>query len=164
MTTVYLGLGANLGDRQKSLNDALILLGDVGQIQSKSKIYESEAWGYNDPHSYLNMCCALETDLGAIELHERTLEIERVLGRESEKRKRDEPFRPRTIDIDILFYGDQIIKTKTLSIPHPQIHLRNFVLQPMVDIAPNFKHPIVNRTMRELKESSQDSTELKELT
>lgn len=160
---VYLGLGSNLGNRLELLEMAILRLGELGKVTAKSKVYESQAWGYNDDRAYLNMCCELKTDLNSAEIHLSTLEIEVTLGRESSKRKHGEPFRPRTIDIDILFLGDEVVKTDSLSIPHPQLHLRNFVLQPMVDIAPKFRHPSLHLTMEELLKKSTDTTELEEL-
>ncbi|MCZ4410253.1 2-amino-4-hydroxy-6-hydroxymethyldihydropteridine diphosphokinase [Cryomorphaceae bacterium 1068] len=157
--TVYLGLGCNLGNRLESLEKAILMLGEIGEVVSKSKIYESPAWGYVDERAYLNMCCALQTKVGLEELHQRTLEIEVALGRETSKRKQGEPFRPRMIDIDILFFGDEVIETDSLTIPHSQLHLRNFVLLPMVDIAPEYKHPLLGQSMLELCFESKDNSE-----
>jgi 2-amino-4-hydroxy-6-hydroxymethyldihydropteridine diphosphokinase len=162
LTTVFLGLGSNLGDRQKSLTDAIALISDLGELTDLSRIYESRSWGYEDPRPYLNMCCTIQTELSAEELHGSTLAIEKSLGREGAKRKKGEPYRSRTIDIDILFYGSDILETDTLSIPHPQLHLRKFVLQPLTDINPNFVHPVIGQTVGRLKELCQDNTELKE--
>lgn len=163
MKTVYLGLGCNLGNRLESLEKAILKLEKLGEITAKSKIYESPGWGYDDDRAYLNLCCAIKTKLSSAEFHRLTLEIEVALGRETSKRKQGEPFRPRVIDVDILFYGEEVIKTDALTIPHPQLHLRNFVLQPMVDIAPEFKHPSIDLTMMELWSISEDKTELEEL-
>ncbi len=163
MTTVYLGLGCNLGNKLESLEQAKHLLGELGDVVAKSKIYESPAWGYNDDRPYLNMCCALQTKLSLEEIHKGTLEIEVALGRETSKRRQGEPFRPRMIDIDILFFGDAVVETESLTIPHSQLHLRNFVLQPMVDIAPEYRHPLLGASMIELLNVSEDTTKLQEL-
>jgi len=163
MKTVYLGLGCNLGNRLESLEKAILMLEELGEVAAKSKVYESPAWGYDDDRAYLNCCCAVKTKLGSTEIHRLTLEIEVALGRETSKRKQGEPFRPRLIDIDILFLDEEVIKTDALTVPHPQLHLRNFVLQPMVDIAPGFRHPLIGATMKELLSISEDKTELAEL-
>lgn len=163
MKTIYLGLGCNLGNRLETLEKAILMIEELGEVTAKSKIYESPAWGYDDDKAYLNMCCEIKTKLGSAEVHRLTLEIEVALGRETSKRRQGEPFRPRLIDIDILFYGEELIKTDALTIPHPQLHLRNFVLQPMVDIAPGFRHPLIGATMKELLSKSEDKTELVEL-
>jgi 2-amino-4-hydroxy-6-hydroxymethyldihydropteridine diphosphokinase len=139
------------------------MLGEMGEVVSKSKIYESPPWGYEDERAYLNMCCALQTAVGLEEFHRKTLEIEVVLGRETSKRRQGEPFRPRIIDIDILFFGDEVIETDSLTIPHSQLHLRNFVLLPMVDIAPQYRHPLLGQSMLELWNKSEDSAEPVEL-
>lgn len=151
-----------MGNRQESLMKAMDMLTDFGKIAAKSKVYESPAWGYQDDNSYLNMVCAMETRLEIEALHRATLSIEVALGREVFKRKQGEPYRPRLIDIDILFFGDAIFETDSLSIPHPQLHLRNFVLKPMVEIAPDFMHPKMDLSMKELLSQSMDLTVLQE--
>jgi len=161
--TVYLGLGCNLGNRMESLKSAIRKLGQLGEVSTRSKIYESPAWGYEDDRSYLNMCCAVSTELSIEAIHNATLEIEVALGRETSKRKQGEPYRPRMIDIDILFFNEEVIKTDALIIPHPQLHLRNFVLRPLVDIAPDFRHPSLGVSMLELLRKSEDQSELQEL-
>ncbi|HKK39977.1 MAG TPA: 2-amino-4-hydroxy-6-hydroxymethyldihydropteridine diphosphokinase, partial [Cryomorphaceae bacterium] len=93
--TVYLGLGCNLGNRLESLDKAIVRLGRLGEVTAKSKVYESPPWGYDDDRSYLNMCCALRTDLSIEALHEATLDIEVALGRETNKRKTGEPYKAR---------------------------------------------------------------------
>lgn len=163
LRTVYLGLGSNLGNRPELLEKAILKLVKLGQVTAKSKVYESPAWGYRDERAYLNMCCEIKTGLINAEIHRSTLEIEVALGRETSKRTPGEPFRPRTIDIDILFIGDEVVNTDSLSIPHPQLHLRNFVLRPMVDIAPDFRHPSLGLTMTELLDQSKDKTQLVEM-
>lgn len=163
MNTVYLGLGCNLGNRLESLEKAILMLDQLGNVEAKSKIYQSPAWGYEDDRAYLNMCCKVITEYNIRAIHNATLEIEVALGRETKKRKQGDPYRPRMIDIDILFYNEEEIKTDSLIIPHPHIHLRNFVLRPMVDIAPDFIHPSYGVSMTELLRMSSDQTELEEL-
>jgi len=163
MNTVYLGLGCNLGNRMESLKSAIVKLGHLGEVFAESKIYESPAWGYEDERSYLNMCCGISTNLSIEAIHKATLDIEVALGRETAKRKEGEPYRPRMIDIDILFFNEELIKTEALIVPHPQLHLRNFVLRPLVDIAPDFQHPSLGVSMLELLRTSLDQSELQEL-
>lgn len=139
------------------------MLGQLGEVIARSKFYESPAWGYEDENAYLNMCCAVSTDLSIDAIHKATLDIEVALGRETAKRKQGEPYRPRMIDIDILFFNQEEIKTDALIIPHPQLHLRNFVLRPLVDIAPDFQHPSLGVSVLELLRTSQDQSDLQEL-
>ncbi|MCH2214921.1 MAG: 2-amino-4-hydroxy-6-hydroxymethyldihydropteridine diphosphokinase [Flavobacteriales bacterium] len=155
---VYLGLGCNLGDRLGSLNQALVKLSGFGELAAVSRIYESAAWGYEDEHRYLNLVCCFYTSLDPLNLHRETLKIERELGREGNKRKEGEAYRSRLIDIDILFFDKLVMRRPELTIPHPQIQLRNFVLKPMADIAQDLVHPVLNRSIRELYFSSPDTS------
>ena len=124
---VYLGLGSNLGDREGNLLQACELLGCL----EKSKIHETEPFGVLDQPKFLNMVCEIETELSPRELLLFVKNIEKKLGR-----KKREKWGPREIDIDILFYGDQIIDEPDLKIPHPGIKERDFVLKPLKEIAP----------------------------
>ena len=157
-------MGCNLGNRQETLSRALKSISDFGEVVSVSKTYESPSWGYEDNNAYLNLVCCIDTVLTPEELHRETLEVEVSLGRESKKRKEGEPYRPRLIDIDILFYDDLVFKNEDLTIPHAQLHRRNFVLKPMVDIAMNHLHPVLKKSMIELYSSSPDESQLQEIT
>jgi len=161
-TTAYLGLGCNLGDRLESMRSALSEIRQLGDEFQQSFIYESEAWGYEDPNPYLNAVCSIRTELSPAALHEETLRIERLLGR-TKKRKTGEDYSARKMDIDILFYGEEIIRSEGLKIPHPRLHLRNFVLRPLADLNPNLVHPILGRTIRDLNSSLKESSELKRI-
>ncbi|MEM9051713.1 MAG: 2-amino-4-hydroxy-6-hydroxymethyldihydropteridine diphosphokinase [Bacteroidota bacterium] len=161
--TAYLGLGCNLGNRQETLARALKGVSDFGEVVSVSKTYESLSWGYEDNHAYLNLVCCIVTFLTPEELHKETLEVEVSLGRETKKRKEGEPYRPRLIDIDILFYDDLVLKNEELTIPHSQLHLRNFVLKPMMDIAKDHFHPVLKKSMIQLYSDSPDKSKLQEL-
>lgn len=145
MITVYLALGTNLGDRLANLNAALDLLSRTIVLGPRSKIYETPPWGYTDQPAFLNMAVKCETDLDAASLLKRLKQIEAQVGRM-------ESFRwgPRQIDIDILFYDDLVLESESLTIPHPLLHERAFVLVPLVDIAPDFVHPVLKKTAREL--------------
>ncbi len=155
MPTVYLALGTNLGNRLANLNAAIKLLSQSSVINLQSSIYETPPWGYTDQPAFLNMAVKAETDLDAASLLKRLKQVEAEVGRV-------ESFRwgPRQIDIDILFYDDLIFESESLIIPHPRLHERAFVLVPLTDIAPDFVHPILKKTIKELL-AQMDSTEIK---
>ena len=142
---VYLSLGSNLGDREAILRDAIARLGSLGRVTAVSSFYETEPVDFLDQPWFLNCVVLLETDLSPQTLLQRLLEIERSLGRE-----RLQPKGPRLIDIDILLFGDEIIHEPGLTIPHPALHQRRFVLEPLAQIAPGVVHPVLKKTVREL--------------
>lgn len=144
--TAYLSLGANLGDREKNLQEAVRRLGELGQVTAVSGMYETEPVdvGGEQPW-YLNSAVALETELEPKELLTRVLGLEQAMGR-----RRTEPKAPRTVDIDIVLFGDQAVHTEGLTVPHPRMHLRRFVLEPLAEIAPEARHPVLKRTVREM--------------
>jgi 2-amino-4-hydroxy-6-hydroxymethyldihydropteridine diphosphokinase len=134
MTRAYVGLGANLGDRERTIRRAVELLPDVVAV---SQLIETDPVGYVDQPRFLNGVAALETELPPRALLERLLEIERSLGR-----TRDGPrFGPRTIDLDLLLYGDEQIDEPGLTVPHPRMHERRFVLEPLAELAPDLIVP-----------------------
>jgi 2-amino-4-hydroxy-6-hydroxymethyldihydropteridine diphosphokinase len=142
MNKAYLLIGGNMGDRLANLNEAIICINDqAGKIEKESSIYETAAWGMTNQASFLNQALLISTTYSAHQLISILLEIEIKLGR-----KRDLPLGPRTIDIDIIYFNNEIIDTSDLTVPHPSMFKRNFVLIPMVEIAPNFKHPQLNKT------------------
>jgi 2-amino-4-hydroxy-6-hydroxymethyldihydropteridine diphosphokinase len=145
--TAYVGLGANLGDRIVSLREAVRLLGSGQGILVKrcSPVYETEPVGGPPQGRFLNAVLAMEIDLAPELLLERCKAVENAMGRE-----RIEHWGPRTIDIDILLYGDSIVRSKTLVIPHPRMHERAFVLAPFADLAPGVVHPVLGVTVNEL--------------
>ena len=152
MNTAYILTGGNMGGREKYLNQAIKLIRlNVGNVISTSSIYETAPWGKQDQPAFLNQVLIVETKLLPTELLTSILSIEKKLGRE-----RFEKMGPRTIDIDILFYNDLILKTPTLVIPHPQIEKRRFVLTPLVEIDENLKHPVSNQPMKALLEVCPD--------
>ena len=139
MPSAYIGLGSNLGDRSSSLSRALELLDAEPRIRvlAASTFRETEPVGYLDQPRFLNAACAVETDLSPRELLERLLAIERRLGRE-----RDGPrFGPRTIDLDLLLYGDETIDEPGLTVPHPRLHDRPFALEPLAELDPELTLP-----------------------
>lgn len=149
-------LGSNLGDRFNHLNLACKLLEQAGvMILERSKIYETEAWGLEDQAKFLNQALKISTDLSALELLDCINKIEDDL-----QRKRLKKWGARTIDIDILFYNNDIIDTKRLTIPHPLIEKRNFVLIPMLNIGPDLIHPISKKNIKTLVLESNDKLKM----
>lgn len=153
---VYLGLGSNLGSREANLLAALRLLGREVKLRQISSIYETEPLGYREQPWFLNLVCAGLTRLDPQELLNFVKWIERRLGR-----RPSFPNAPRSIDIDLLFYGNQVIDTATLTIPHPRLTQRLFVLVPLAEIAPGFFHPVEEKTVRELLEGFGEPQEVR---
>ncbi len=145
-TNVFLLLGTNEGDRIANLTSALSYIEkEAVTVLQISKIYETAAWGNTDQPSFLNQVVLLETALDPEELLSVLLKIEMELGR-----IRKQKWGPRVIDIDILFYGDTVISTENLKIPHPEIQNRRFTLVPLVDLSPDFIHPTLHCSLRQL--------------
>jgi 2-amino-4-hydroxy-6-hydroxymethyldihydropteridine diphosphokinase len=148
--TVYLSLGSNLGDREQHLRAALARLAQIGTVIAISDVYETEPIDAPPQPWFLNCTVALETELMPKQLLAAVLAIERELGR---RRQKTNAKTPRTIDIDILLFGASIVNTLALNIPHPGLHLRRFVLEPLAAIAPEVRHPVLKRTIRELRDA-----------
>jgi len=146
MPLIYLGLGSNLGDREKNLRAALHSLEAAGvQVITLSPIYETAPVGYPDQPDFLNAVCRARTALAPHDLLRAIKAIETALGRRPSFRNA-----PRPIDIDILFYDDLILDTPDLTIPHPRLAERAFVLVPLADIAPELRHPVLGQTITTL--------------
>lgn len=145
--TAAIALGSNLGDRAATLQSAIQQLWQLGTVTAVSSFYETDPVGYLDQPQFLNAAALLETTLPPLELLESLLAIERAFGRH---RSATVPKGPRTLDLDLLLYGDQVLDTPTLTLPHPAMHERRFVLAPLAEIAPHLRHPVLRRTMREL--------------
>ena len=155
---IFLLLGSNLGDRHKQLSDAITLLTSVGTIVKHSSIYETAAWGKTDQPDFLNQVIELETQLAPHDLLTQCLSIEKKLGRE-----RHEKWDARTIDIDIVYFDNKIIDTQDLQIPHSRMTERKFMLTPLVEIAPDFTHPILKKTNAQLLEECEDELDVRRI-
>jgi 2-amino-4-hydroxy-6-hydroxymethyldihydropteridine diphosphokinase len=155
----YIALGANVGDRDANIRSAIERLGQTPEISVKrvSSLLENPAVGMDDDApAFLNAAAEIETTLGSHALLHRLLEIEREMGRQ-----RRERWEPRVIDLDLLIYGEQIISSQELIVPHPLMHERRFVLEPLAELAPNLVHPTLQMTIAGLLEdikSRGDST------
>ena len=142
---IYLALGSNLGDRVQNLKAAVAALPPQMVLKAKSNVYETLPWGYEDQPRFLNMALKAETYLAPEPLLKHIKRLEIALGR-----KASFAYGPRLIDIDILFYDDMVLSTPTLTIPHPHMHERGFVLLPLMDIAPDLVHPVMKKSVREM--------------
>jgi 2-amino-4-hydroxy-6-hydroxymethyldihydropteridine diphosphokinase len=145
---VYLGLGSNLKDRKAQIDQAVARLAELGRVLAVSSYYETEPMEVARQPWFLNCALALETELMPRQLLAAVLEIERAMGR-----RRTQPKGPRIIDIDILLFGNSKVEAEGLVIPHPRMAERRFVLEPLAEIAPEARHPIMKRTIRELRDA-----------
>ena len=145
---VYLSLGSNLGDREGNLQAALQRLSSLGEVVAVSSIYETEPVDFARQPWFLNCAVALATEKMPKQLLAGLQAIEKQMGRQ-----RTQPKGPRVIDLDILLFGNSIVDTAGLTIPHPALHQRRFVLEPLAEIAPEQRHPVFKRTVRELRDA-----------
>lgn len=153
--TVFLCLGGNIGDRELYIQESISdIKANIGEISKRSNLYETEAWGVENQQAYLNSCLEIQTHLSEDDLLSQLLLIEQKHGR---MRQQNFQYQARTIDLDILFYDDNIINKSNLIIPHPRIQDRLFVLKPMHDIAPHFIHPTLNLSISQLIENCTDN-------
>jgi 2-amino-4-hydroxy-6-hydroxymethyldihydropteridine diphosphokinase len=145
---VYLSLGANLGEREANLRTATERLRELGTVTALSSTYETEPLEIREQPWFLNCAVALQTELMPKQLLARIQSIEHELGRRRAQKKG-----PRTIDIDILLFGNAVIETAELVVPHPALHERRFVLEPLAEIAPEVRHPVFKKTIREMRDA-----------
>lgn len=146
----FLSLGSNLGEREANLRAATRALARAGEVRSVSSFYETEPVEFTEQPWFLNCVVELRTRLSAAQLMREVLAIERELGRD---RTTTVAKGPRVIDIDVLLFGDEVIDTAELTVPHPAMHLRRFVLEPLAEIASEVTHPVLRQTARELLEA-----------
>jgi len=147
LITVYLGLGSNIGNREDNLEMALKLLGQRMQVGKVSSIYDTAPLGNTNQPRFLNIACQVSTRLSPEGLLALAKGIEQKMGRHGRSGE------PRTIDIDILLFGDQVIDTRDLKVPHPKMAEREFVLAPLAEIAPEAVHPVIKKTVKEMREA-----------
>ncbi|MCJ7466433.1 MAG: 2-amino-4-hydroxy-6-hydroxymethyldihydropteridine diphosphokinase [Maribacter sp.] len=154
--TAYLSIGSNLGEKLPNLQQAIVLLGkELGRVIAISKVYECPAWGFVGAN-FLNICISLETTFSPNQILERILDIEQMMGR---RRNLDgKGYVSRNIDIDILYFDSEIINSGDLTLPHPKMTERRFVLGPLADIAPQFYHPILKKDTRNLLQECKDKS------
>lgn len=159
MNVAYLLTGGNLGERKENLQRAKQAIAQqAGQVTAASALYETEAWGIQDQAPFLNQALEIRTELSADDLLQVLLSIEQDLGR-----VREVKYGPRIIDIDIIFYNHAIIRHPGLTVPHPHMQQRRFVLECLADIAPDFQHPVLGKTVRELLKECPDTLTVNKL-
>lgn len=148
-TRVYLGLGTNIGNKKENLTRAIEKLSlALGECKALSSFIETEPWGFNSCNSFLNCAAAFDTGLSPLELLDTTERIERELGRTAKSSNGN--YHDRVIDIDILLYGNTIIKSERLTVPHPLMQQRRFVLEPLAEIASDTNHPVLAKSIKQL--------------
>jgi 2-amino-4-hydroxy-6-hydroxymethyldihydropteridine diphosphokinase len=156
---VYLSLGSNLGDREANLRGAIEQLNELGSVVAVSSFYETEPVETGPQPWFLNCAVKLDTEKMPRQLIAAILNLEQGMGRQRRKEKA-----PRTIDVDILLFGSSIVELPSLTIPHPRLHERRFVLEPLAEIAPDARHPVLKRSVRELRDSLPAGQHVKRIT
>ncbi len=155
--TAYLSIGSNLGDREINLANAIKQIeANCGIVMKASALYETAAWGKTDQPSFINQALILKTDFSSKKLMKQLLHIERLMGRE-----RKEKMGPRTIDLDIVLMDEEIVFSDFLTLPHPHLQDRKFVLLPLAEIAPKAFHPVFNKTIEQLLVECEDVLDVK---
>ena len=153
MAHAVISLGSNLGDRLSNLNSAILLMQQrVGAVILKSDVYESEPWGFKAKLPFFNQVLQIQTALNPHELLNALLDIENDLGRTRNSMN----YESRTMDLDVLFYEDQIVNDHVLELPHPSLQDRKFVLQPLSQILPDFIHPVLKKSIQQLLDECND--------
>ncbi len=156
----WLSLGSNLGDRTDNLDKAISLIHvRLGSVENVSAYYESEAWGFESKNAFLNCCLELRTSLDALDLLEGLLGIEKEMGR----KRSGLGYADRTVDLDLLLYGQQVHDHPKLKLPHPGMAARRFVLEPLAEIAPALQHPVEGKSIAALLAECPDTSRLRPL-
>ncbi|MBC8398442.1 MAG: 2-amino-4-hydroxy-6-hydroxymethyldihydropteridine diphosphokinase [Flavobacteriales bacterium] len=159
MSKVYFSIGSNKGNRSQLINEAIDKIDiSIGKVEQKSSIYETQSWGFKS-NNFFNVCLLIESSLSVESIFNKILKIEKDMGRLKSGNK----YSDRCIDIDILFVEDIIVNSKNLIIPHPRLHLRKFVLTPMLDLAPDLIHPILNKSIKQLELECDDNDQPKKI-
>jgi len=154
--TVFILIGSNVGDRKGHVDKACEMISGIcGEIVEKSPVYESEPWGFEAEQWFLNQVIMVRTEMSPDDLMKQLLEIEQMLGRD--RTTPHEGYVSRPMDLDILYYDNQIVDTEFVTAPHPRLHLRRFTLLPLCDIAPDFIHPKMKVTNNELLVACNDN-------
>lgn len=146
----HINIGSNLGNRTANLGSAVALLSRLGQVETVSEPIFTPAWGYDSPNEFINIGVNLLTDLPAPILMQELLKLEREIDPEGRHRDNKGNYADRLIDLDLIDYGGQVIESDLLTLPHPRMHRREFVLRPMAQLLPNWRHPVLNLTINEL--------------
>jgi len=145
----YVSLGSNLGDKKQNLEKAIQLIAErAGTVSAISSIYETEPWGYESSNVFFNMAIRIETEHSPIQLLKITQKIEKEMGRTKKSSKSG--YQDRIIDIDLIMVGNLIMETQELTLPHPLFHKRQFVMEPLCEIAPDLIHPVLEKSIKEL--------------
>jgi len=159
MSKVYFSIGSNKGNRSQLINEAIDKIDiSIGKVEQKSSIYETQSWGFKS-NNFFNVCLLIESSLSVESIFNKILKIEKDMGRLKSGNK----YSDRCIDIDILFVEDIIVDSKNLIIPHPRLHIRKFVLTPMLDLAPDLIHPILNKSIKQLELECDDNDQPKKI-
>ena len=159
MSKVYFSIGSNKGNRSQLINEAIDKIDiSIGRVELKSSIFETQSWGFKT-NNFHNVCLLIESSLSVELIFNKILKIEKDMGRLKSGNK----YSDRCIDIDILFVEEIIVNNKNLIIPHPRLHLRKFVLTPMLDIAPDLIHPILNKSIKQLELECDDNDQPKKI-
>ena len=158
MSKTYIGIGGNIGNKEENIRTAINFISkDIAVPEKISNLYLSEPWGFKSEHNFLNCVISIKTNLSPEELLSKTINIENQMKR---LRTTSNSYEDRTIDIDLLFIDNKIVDTEKIKIPHPKIQDRKFVLLPMNDIAPDFIHPLNNKTISDLLNECKDKTKI----
>ena len=159
MTRCFILFGSNQGDKKRLLEEACTLINNrCGMLVERSSDYCSEPWGFQSEEWFLNVLLVVETELDPDRLMDELLKIEHMLGRVRHPEK--EGYCSRTVDLDILYYGDKIVNTTKVTVPHPRLHLRRFVLMPLCELIPDFLHPEFDLSQKQLLDICTDTSKV----